>query len=489
MTIKRSKLSIAVAVATALTAGQAFALSPTTTPDIEIWMSGASAEDGMIGALFTDLCQTGTLDTYLSDDGSKFGASHRAFFCTLDSTKVAGLSVTNPKVLFHKRSAGGSGMGVAPVADATPIAHMSITNGNCTLAATNEYHCTVTGAGDTINHVSDGGISDVEPALFVPPNVPSGFSATTPAQLAKLNIQSQVGLVFGIPVTTALRDALQAAEGLTVGAEDEANMPSLSREQVVALMTGGITQWSQLKVNGTSLTAVAGVTPPTSDSIVIPPFNAPLVHICRRVEGSGTQAQMNANFLRVPCLPGAAQPVTATNPATGPVVTLNSGSGDVDVCLDGENTANHWALGLQSTEKNNYDPVAYPPTGYKYGYRFIKVDGKAPTLANAASNQYFDWAENSIQWLKAANGGPTGDKLVILNKIATDAGKPSIVKNVNTKFVYSWGQAGYMSLNTNGWTPTTPFDLNNPVATATHVLGGGVNNCRVPLINSGSELF
>lgn len=473
MKMKFNKLALAVAVAGTLAAGQAAAHAPGVTPDIEMWMSGASAEDGMIRTLFTELCVSGTLDTYLSNEATP-GSSHSAFFCTLDSTKVAGLSITNPKVLFHKRSSGGSGMGVAPVADATPIAHMTINNGNCSLGANpNEYLCTTANAGDTINHVSDGGISDVEPALFVPPNVPSGFSATTPAQLAKLNIQSQVGLVFGIPVTKALRDALQTAQGLTAGAEDEANMPNLSRQQVAALMTGGIKKWDALKVNGTSLTAVLGVTAPSDTK----------VHICRRVEGSGTQAQMNANFLRVPCTAGANPPLTSSNPVTGPIVTLNSGAGDVDTCLHNDNASNFWSIGLQSLEKNYLVGGVYPKN-----YRFIKVDGKAPTLANAASNQYFDWAENSIQWLKAANGGPTGDKLVILSKVATDAGKPSIVVGVNAPFVYSWGNSGYLSLNTNGYTGSTPFSAANPVTTATHVLGS-VNNCRVPTINKPSELF
>lgn len=471
MKMKFNKLALAVGVAGALAAGQAAALAPTVTPDIEIWMSGASAEDGMVGTLFNELCVSGTLDTYLSDEATD-GSSHRAFFCNIDSTKVTGLSITNPKVLFHKRSAGGSGFGVAPVADATPIPHMVINNGNCTGTSPN-YLCSITNPGDVANHVSDAGISDVEPGLFVPPNVPSGFGATTPAQLNKMVITSQVGLVFGIPVTKALRDALQTAQGLTAGSETEANMPNLSKNQVAALMTGGIKNWTTFKVNGTSLTAVAGVTGPADTK----------VHICRRVEGSGTQAQMNANFLRVPCVAGAFNPATTSNPVTGPIVTLNSAAGDVDTCLDTDNTANNWSVGVQSLEKNVPVAGVYPK-----GYRFVKIDGKAPTLQNAANGQYFDWAENSIQWLKAVNGGPTGDVLTILTKVASDAGKPTIVTGVNGAFHYTWGNSGYLSLNTNGYTGNTPFSETNPVAASTHVLGS-VNNCRVPQINKNVELF
>lgn len=474
--MKFNKITLGVAIAGLMTAGAAFAHGPAVTPDIELWMSGASAEDGMIGTLFNELCVSGTLDTYLSQE-TKPGSSHRAFFCTLDNAKVPGLALSNPKVLLHKRSAGGSGFGVAPVADGTPIAHMSIANNNCSVVSANTYHCTTTNPGDIVNQVSDAGISDVEPALFVSPNVPSGFAAVTPAQLNKLNITSQVGLVFGVPVTKNLRDALQQVQGITpVGSEAEDKMPSLSREQIASLMNGGIRKWDALKVNGVSLTSAPGVTGPADTK----------VHICRRVEGSGTQAQFNANFLRVPCTDGAAPPLTSSNPVLGPVVTLNSGSGDLDTCLHNENGANNWAIGLQSTENNTFD---FTTNTYPRNYRFIKVDGVAPTIKNAANNQYFDWAENSIQWRKATFGGPAGDKLVILTKIATDAGKPNIVANVNNQFKYSWGDAGYLALNTNGWTGNTPFNPANPVATATHVLGGAVSNCRVPQVNKSSELF
>lgn len=462
-----NKRTLSVAVAGIVAAGAAHAHGPTVAPDIELWMSGASAQDGMLGSLFDDLCVAGTLDTYLSNGT---GAAHRAFFCTLDNAKVPGLAMANPKVLLHKRSAGGSGFGVQPVADGTAIAHMPVSSSNCTSMGSNRWNCT-----GTINAVSDAGISDVEPALFVPPNVPSGFSAITPAQINKLNITSQVGLVFGTPVTLNLRNALQQAQGLVVGSETEANMPSLSREQVAALFTGGVRRWDALKVNGVSLTALPGVVGPADLK----------VHVCRRVDGSGTQAQFNADYLRVPCTDGAAQPLSSSNPVLGPIVTLNSGSGDVNNCLHNDNASNFWSIGVQSTENNTFN---FATNTYPQNYRFIKIDGAAPTIKNVANNQYFNWAENSIQWRKAANGGPTGDKLTILSKIASDAGKPNIVADVNTAFKFSWGDAGYLALNTNGWTGSTPFNPANPVASASHVLGS-LSNCRVPQVNKPSELF
>ncbi len=471
--MKLNKIAAGIAAASALAAGQAMAFGPTTTPDMDVWVSGASAEDKALGQLFTDLC-TDALDTYYDTDTATLGAHYRAFFCTVDATTVPGLSAPT-KVLFHKRSAGGSGYGVAPVADATAIDQLAITPANCTetAAGSHEWHC---GAA-LVQQASDAGISDVEPALFVAPNVEAGFLPVTPDQLAKLNVTSATGVIFNTPVSLALRNALQQAQfGMAdpcVGAETEACMPSLSREQIASLFTGGVKKWDAFKVNGVSLTNTTVVSTAPTDL---------KVHICRRVPGSGTQAQFNAQFTQTPCAAGAIPPLETSNPFAGPIVVLNSGSGDVENCLDAADAAGQWAIGIQSTEKN---------TSLSHAYRFIKVDGVAPTLVNAADNKYFDWVENSIQWRNAANAGPSGDKLVLLQKISSDAGKPSIVANLNAGFVHTWGAAGYLALNTNGspaFTPSTPFDPANPVATATHAFAGSVNNCRVPTVNKNSEL-
>jgi len=464
---KVKSMAMAVAAATVIS-GQAFALAPNTVPDITLYASGASAQDKAFGSLLEELCVAGTLDTYL--DGG-VGKAQRAFSCNLDSTKVTGLSIANPKVLIYKRSAGGSGMGVAPVADATPMEFMNVNSTNCTLTATaNTYNCAYNATTNMQMHVSDAGLSDVEPALFVGVNKPATADEVSSAQLGKLDVKSVRAGVFGIPVTTALRNALQKAQGLVVGDETQANMPSLSKLQVASLMAkNGIKKWDSLSMGGSTLTAFAGVTPPSDLK----------VHICRRVNGSGTQAQFNANFLGNPCSAGALTPIEAGNNSTGPVVVLNSGSGDVDTCLDTKNTSNIWAVGVLSTESN---------TTLAKGYRFIKIDGVAPTLENVWNNTYFDWAEESMQWRTPAAGGPatTSDEYKILNTLATQAGKPSIVAAANADFNHSWGQAGYLSLNTNGNATDTVWNVANPVATASH--GTPVSNCRVPLINKPSSL-
>ncbi len=462
------KLSLAVSAA--LVSGTAFAHAPTVTPDIEIFMSGASAQDKGIAALFNDLCVAGTLDTYL-DGGT--GKAHSAYFCTIDNAKVPGLALTNPKVLLHKRSAGGSGQGVNPVIEETPIDAMSINNGNCVVMSANKYNCSITNPGDLVQAVSDAGVSDVNPEMFVGLNTPAGDSPVNVADVTtKLDVVAAAGVVFGVPVNTAFRNALQEAQfgkgDACVGDESEACMPSLSKEQVATIMSGQLQKWNSIKVNGVALTDASVVTTVPTDL---------KVNICRRVNGSGTQAQMNAKFLNYPCTPNAIVPASASNPFTGPVITLNSGSGDVETCLDAADAAGKWSIGVQSTEKN---------ANNSHAYRFIKVDGVAPTLQNAASGKYFDWAEQTFQWRKAAYNGPTGDKKTIITTIASNAGKPSIIASVlNPGFVYTWGQGGYLAVSTNGHAPAANgiFDVANPVVPYTHAPNGKLDNCRTPVVN------
>lgn len=494
--MKMNKLAAAVAASCAMAMGTAHALTPDAPIAITLHMSGASAEDYALRLLFTtDLCVSGTADEYLSNGN---GNDFSAISCQLDNSKLVDAASlpagfpTNPNVILVKRSNGGSGMGVQPVAEARAITNMVVNSSNCTDTGTTDpelgievYSCNTTinadgspGAG-TAAIVSDAGLSDVEPGMFVGPNVPPGSSDVTPADLNNLNVASATAVVFGVPVSLNLRNALQAAEGLTVGSETEADMPSLSSRQIAALETGGITNWNQLMVGSTGLPSVSGVTPPASGST--------LVHICRRVPGSGTQAQFNANFLRSPCTPGAL-PSVLTSGLFGPIVTQNAGAGGLGDCLSNESKAGNWAIGLQSTEKN---------TSHSKDYRFIKVDGYAPTLQNVMATNYFDWSANSMQWRKTLDNGTDvncanttdcSNKLEVLKTIRKKVAGPAIIKALNTKFQYSWGQGGYLALSTNATPPADgQYDPNNPTINQTKTVSSP-DTCRISHVISASQL-
>ncbi|WP_133718398.1 type 2 periplasmic-binding domain-containing protein [Methylocaldum gracile] len=516
--MKFNRLSVAMAATALLGAGNAFALAPGAAVDIEIWASGATAQDKGVEALFSELCVAGTLDIYRDNaNASKPGAQHSAYFCTLDSTKVTGLSTVNPNVLFHKRSQGGSAQGVTPLVLDQAITHMQINNGNCSKTAPDSfYRCTLANAGDTILHESDLGVSDVNPDQFRGVNAPIEGGVKQPDVTASqvsslLDVTPAAGLVFGIPVTLSLYTALQDAQmdqgripaGCALG--DDSNpdcMPSLSSEQVASLLAGKVQNWNRFKVQvgGASsdfFTSYSGGMGLTDNKVAI----------CRRVDGSGTQAQANSVFLNNPCMDGAVGPVSTSNALSGPIVpstnlALNgigqSGSGDVDNCLadfnDGTNTgggnsgnSKRWAIGIQSLEKNsgkdkNGNSIA------RKNYRFVKIDGAAPTLAEVAAGRYPDWVEQTFQWRKASVGGPTGDVLTVLQKVAQDASKPSIVKDLNVEFNHPFGQSGFLALSTNGTNAQTfPFDAaNNPTINLTHKQGASLDNCRAPVVNTTS---
>ncbi len=493
---------IATAISAVLLSGSVFAISPTTTPDIEIFMSGASAQDKAIKALFSDMCVTGTLDTFKDNSNiDKPGKAHTAYFCTLDNAKVSGLSLTAPNVLFHKRSAGGSAMGVNPVIDEVAINAMNINNGNCAApdatAGETFYRCDITEfeadnatrTGNLDLVVSDAGVSDVNPEMFIGVNTPDGNDAVNAVTVGnKMVVKAAAALVFGVPVTTTLRDALQEAQfqgnatcttydasiidPLLQPRESEACMPSLTRNQVASIAAGKIQNWGSFKINGVSL---------TDPSVVSNIPASTKVTYCRRVNGSGTQAQQNAKFLNYPCTAGALEPAVAPgNPFIGPVVQANSGSGDMSTCLNDFNNGTNlhtasWALGTQSTEKN---------ADLADDYRYVKIDGITPTLENAASGKYLDWAEQTFQWRNTTSNGPTGDSLVVIETIASQASTPTTLAGLNASFNHTWGQAGYMAVSTN-FAPTTTgiLDLAAPVTPYTHAPKGKLDNCVVPVVN------
>jgi len=511
--MKLKALSAAILAAGAVMANGAFALSPTSTYDLHIYISGASAQDKALLTQATKLCDAGTLDVF-SDGGpaKPEGSSYNAAGCTISQAKVPTLTVPSLNVLFHKRSKGGSAWGVGPVAAGDTIPQMAITNANCGASATGNatinsvstpvWTCSNT---VTVDSPTDAGISDVEPALFtkasnlIPVGATYGTVAGDPgtfavpqSQIDGLTIRGMSAVTFGIPVTLSLRNALQLAQGQTVGSDDVTQMPSLTKEQINSIMTGSVGTWANFKVFDAStgtyvgLNTLTGVTTPAT----------PRINVCRRDPGSGTQAQFNALFLADGCTtstlsaaldntPNSAHTagtgVTTQPFGSGSVVHENAGSGDVDSCLNNLQTGNIWGIGIQSLEKGSAN------------YRFVAVDGVAPTLKNVATNKYWDWAANSIQWRSAAI---SGDKLNILNKIADEISNPvdlaTLDASFNPRITGTDAAVGLLALNTNGspkFTGTIPFAASNPVMTVTRNGTGGSsapNTCKAAVVLSGA---
>lgn len=517
--MKKHVLSAAIAAASlAGFSGASMAWNIGTTPDMEVFMSGATAMDNSIKNMFENLCDPGTLDFYRNGsdpDPDRVGSAYSAYFCTLSPSKVPNLSASK-RVLFIKRSAGGSAQGVNPLIDGAQLDALNIFGSNvcqpfkANASGAMTWNCNIGTPNALVKKYPNIGISDVDPLLFRGPNTPAGFNAVTPAGAQQLEVRAVVALIFGIPVTKTLYNALQIVQidrgelpdTCAVGDYNETCMPSLSKQQVATLITGRIKNWDEFK-----FVASDGQTYPFTQYPGIPsliqareaftnkPFNN-FVHFCKRVAGSGTGAQQYAKFLNNPCTAGALAPSELDDQFDGPRVLINSGSGNVDSCLNdfetGDNQGRNvdgtvqnediftgdsyisWAIGVQSLEKNANDVL---------GFRFVKIDGVAPTLQNAANGKYMDWVEPTYQWRKSGNGAPTGDTLRIIEKLVVDAGNPVTVGNIlNKTSTYPFGKSGYLAVATNGHDYSHILDEFAPVIGYSHAAVGALNNCAVPVI-------
>lgn len=164
-------------------------------------------------------------------------------------------------------------------------------------------------------------------------------------------------------------------------------------------------------------------------------------------------------------------------------VTLGSGTSDVKHCLMLRHEKNLWAVGVFSTE-NVADSESTP-------WRFIKMDGVAPTLLNTFNGRWQFFVEQTFQWRGDRSEAPlTGWKLLLIEHFAAQAGNPLIVAKLNEKFRHTWGDAGVLALGTSGIRPPIPVPgqpvntanlRENPVLALTHATRGATNNCVPPV--------
>jgi len=482
----------------------------TTVPDETIFISGSSSMDnGLRNYITNSLCEPNTTDVYLSGgiNGKNRGMTHSAIFCTVKASKVPNLQ-WDAKVLFLKRSIGGSGLGVAPLIESRQIEALNIFKSSCTQTNDNpnNWICNTNEPDPFTLLIPDFGISDVEPLLFRGPNTPAGYNPVTGASAQLLETRVVAALLFGVPVTNGLYNALQVIQKdrgelpdtCQIGDYTETCMPSLSRQQIATLISGTIQNWDEFKFEKDgqtySFTDYPGVDLLINEQKVATGREfSNFVHFCKRTSGSGTGAQQYIKYLNNPCASGTLSPSEWDNPFDGPRALLNSSSGSMDQCLDdfdkGTNYSRSingerhnqdifseqpivgWAFGQQSMEKN---------ANLQSGYKFIKIDGVAPTLVNAHKGTYNDWVETSFQWRK---NSLTGNKLRIIEKIVADSMNPAYMNIYNQYSDYSFGQSGYLASPINGYTYSSALGQNSPpVIPYSHGAIGVLNNCRVPVI-------
>jgi len=166
------------------------ALTPATTPDVVVNISGATALQAPLAAILTTFCNVtvNPLHTYYDDFGNNNtldlasdGTRWRSYYCTFKTTGPASAtqdpsipaSLSGKNVLFNNRLEGGSIWGVVPVARKWAVEYMNIFSGHCgnwdgrvSFESGNNWGCDVV-------DLPAIGVSDVDPGPLVDNECPA----------------------------------------------------------------------------------------------------------------------------------------------------------------------------------------------------------------------------------------------------------------------------------------------------------------------------
>jgi len=316
-----------------------------------------------------------------------------------------------------------------------------------------------------------------------------------------LTVSGASAVTFGEPVTLQLFKALQAAQKATgqipatcaIGDKTEACLPNLNSAQIASIHSGSWTSWNSLKVGNTGLGLYDWVS--ANAAAYLPAVSD--VHVCRRTNGSGTQAQHGVVFLNSPCSEASLATPAAHdlggNEGDGfTMVHEMAESGGVTNCLheldtatDAANAFNNsawksgvrWAVGIQSLEKSDAN------------FEFVKIDGVAPTLAHVVDGSYHDWVENTFQYNTAYYTGRPADVRSLITAVIQKAALPEVMASLNNSFVHGFGTGAYLAVPSL-FTPEANGAFNsarpvNPYSRAT--ASAAVDNCRVPTIYNNGD--
>ncbi|MFN0317293.1 MAG: hypothetical protein ACKVQA_19905 [Burkholderiales bacterium] len=455
--MRTKKICLALASAFAATAAgnaSALTLNNFDAGTVNVFTAGATAFDGSLRDYLRYICVGGVDEFRANVNQSATGGFtpagniysvntilQSAYFCTLRSDSRIVDTTLHGKKLLLRKSSGDSGEGVVvgggslvinflanPVTDASAdgASNYTCTAGTSSAAAGSlgtiqQWSCTAFPT--TSTGTTPAGFSDVEFSLMNQVLVP----ALSPTQLAQSSSTTTpiAAQIFGVVVTKKLRDALQVVQGLTSGDDNETQMPSLRKSVVAALYTGNFFSWDSLTNSAnTPIGSVAGVTAPAER----------LVHVARRPDSSGSQMSMRVMSLNNVCTPTqgfAGQTVAACGTSLDildetPAVSINQGTGNLLSCLTTLDAASKWGIGLASTSNRPKSGVG----GTDANWRYIKVDGAAPTLLNATLGRYEFVTEGVLGWNGSVNN-PTGDVLKVLQEFSAQLDNPVILAGIN----------------------------------------------------------
>ncbi len=379
--MKLHQIALAVAV---LAAGSANAANKDLAADLVIALDGATAVAGSVVDVASYMCKAGTLGT--GDYQVYSAGKNKAVFCPVDGAKT-GL-VDGTKVFLSKNNVDGSLESLQrammrQTADGGIPANSNAL-GQTSLPDSTQCDPVAKTCVNTMQY-AQGGLSDVNAGTWEArgqynPNLVTG---------GVIEFPGLAGQGFGLAVSGALYQALQAAQGLTVGvpadgynmtAADLANQPSINRNQYASILAAG----GGYHADWSPIVGAAGAGKP--------------VVLCRRGTNSGTQASMDSFFLSFPCSSSGVPSALATDSIPGAFEVIeNSGTGDVKTCLTSANTAGDFGIGVMSLE-NKWSSGS--------GWYYVQLDGVSP---NEETGQRKSSAEGRYAFVEEMYGVVRGD--------------------------------------------------------------------------------
>jgi ABC-type phosphate transport system substrate-binding protein len=417
MNVQLKKMTAACVLALGAVSGSALAYGPGTTPDVTIYVGGASAQDSVFVGLIRGF-MSGNIDEYYDNATVEATPATTIGFTSSDGTNFRavfgqwaadGSDLASKKVLVVKRSAGGSYWGVAPIANNEAVKFMNISPATCTLGGVstvaNKYVCDI-GKGTSsiipitatnlIDAVPDVGLSDVEPALFTDLVNQPGTADFT-------------GDPVGTPFTDASSLASKSLFAVGFGAQVNALNPvtGITKQQYASIATGAISNWNQID----------------------PALGSHTVVLCRRTNGSGTQAMSNAYFLNTAC--GNSQ--VPADSGFGARIVENVATGNVRTCIAGD----PWAIGWLSLEDNltgvttrKWVPVAgvsvpnpTSPGGATCSFGACNTDN----MKNGKSDMYAEQSFNKPLTLTSNSKRSDLELQAFIDKFETESVKASVL--------------------------------------------------------------
>ncbi|MDD5272215.1 MAG: hypothetical protein PHU14_05800 [Methylovulum sp.] len=545
---KLPTLAVAVSLLVGAQTADALTPWTNGTPNLTVFISGAVAlTNAYTQVVTTTLAATGTVDTFNDVDpvtGSK-GSRWTAHYFTGNANLGSGLA--GKKILLVRRTAGGSGYGVIPLNSNIPLEHLNIVGKPASAwvaDGTQAWKQTISSANAStylIKHISDGGSIAVDPAILLKPgtaNYPDqqnelmtgfpepGWPLTTiqipTTGTSAFTVIPTGGLVYGVAVTLDFYKVLQAAQkragtlpsSVVVGNYGESDMPSLNHNMIASLIAGKIGAWDQIKIVDktdsskvkslldSSILTDAGVSAPYKESTT--GNNLTPVALGLRNNGAATSVTAYSVFLNYPATKNAFSPASKTadnavdEDASLPIVKEPIIVADTGTLLkdwqngtnvlgfnnvaDGSAYAKRWGIALNSGDRNN--TVTVTGTGGD-PWRYIKVDGYAPTIENVAAGGYSYWAEGVVLYRTSKSTDPNWAlKTKLMQTLAANLGSPTIIGAVTT--TQPWGKTGAFSTTADprGFTASIPFSSSNPVVPFSHKNNGTVHAEVVPVADS-----